>query len=306
MLSPDDIRTAYRFSLGREPDAGELEQHARDTPDLAALGEILRSSEEFDRARVPRLPAFLDCAGPMRLEVEVDRRLLEQMFARVEQTWQALGQTEPYWSVRSCADFRLANYARNAAAYHASGRKDLDRLTAWLRRNEIDGFGPGHTACEYGCGTGRVTGWLASRFSRVIACDISRTHLQLARNHLQEERISNVSLRHIDSLDALGAVEPVDLVLSFLVLQHNPPPLIAFILERMLAWLKPRGIAFFQLPTYTPGYEFAAESYVSRPPTGEIELHVPRFCCARTEREAGSSGRFRPEPEARGGIFILA
>ena len=65
-------------------------------------------------------------------------------------------------------------------------------MTAWLRRNGIAGFGPDRSCCEYGCGTGRVTAWLASSFSRVIACDISRSHLRLAESHLLNAGRRNV------------------------------------------------------------------------------------------------------------------
>src|SRR5208283_475688 len=156
--------------------------------------------------------------------------VLAKMFARIERAWQALGSTDPFWSVLSADQFRKESFPENSAAFYESGRQDLERMTAWLVRNGITGLGPGHCCCEYGCGTGRVTGWLASRFSRVIACDISRSHLQLAESFLQDREGSDIVFRHIDSLSALDSMEPIDLFFSFMVLQHNPPPVMAFIL----------------------------------------------------------------------------
>jgi SAM-dependent methyltransferase len=275
MVSTEDVIMAYRLLLGREPEnAAVVAYHAETARDLAALRETFLTSDEFNASRAPQLSVGLDQGGPMHVEVDVHPALLRQMFARVEQTWQALGVTEPFWSVLSSDVFRRDRFSENAAHFYDSGRYEIDRLTAWLRRNDVPEIGPGSSCCEYGCGTGRVTRWLAPHFARVVACDISSSHLQLAERYLCRAGISNVVFQRIDSPLALNSMEPVDLVLSSLVLQHNPPPVIAFTLERILHWLKPAGIAFFQVPTYLAGYEFRAESYLSRPPSGEIEVHL--------------------------------
>ena len=265
---------AYRLLLGREPEsAAVVEHHSRNASSLAELRDRFLLSAEFDRARVPKLPLALDRGEPMHVEVQAEPWLLRKMFARTEQTWQSLGKSDPFWSVLSSELFRKPNFDQNAAAFYESGRLDLDRLSAWLNRNGIHGFGPQHTCCEYGCGTGRVTGWLASRFSRVIACDISEPHLALAARHIEESGRGDVCFRHIESIETLNSLEAVDLIFSFLVLQHNPPPVMAFILEKLLGSLKPGGVAFFQVPTYHAAYRFVAGQYVDQPETGEIEVH---------------------------------
>ena len=59
------------------------------------------------------------------------------------------------------------------------------------------------------------------------------------------------------------------------MLQHNPPPVILAILERVFARLQPGGIAYFQVPTYRAGYRFVLEEYL-REDVGksEMEMHV--------------------------------
>jgi 2-polyprenyl-3-methyl-5-hydroxy-6-metoxy-1,4-benzoquinol methylase len=128
-------------------------------------------------------------------------------------------------------------FGEHADTYWESGKGDVDRLNAWLKRNGIPAFGGNHSCCEYRCGTGRVTRWLADQFSRVVALDISQPHIELAQSHMKRAGKSNVSFRHIDSLAFLNQkVQPVDVFFSFLVLQHNPPPIIAVILNTVLQW----------------------------------------------------------------------
>jgi hypothetical protein len=60
-----------------------------------------------------------------------------------------------------------------------------------------------------------------------------------------------------------------------IVLQHNPPPLIAHILRKLLDALRPGGVAFFQLPTYSRGYRFEVAKYLrSKARADSVEMHV--------------------------------
>jgi hypothetical protein len=77
------------------------------------------------------------------------------------------------------------------------------------------------------------------------------------------------------TLASLDELPPVDLVFSVIVLQHNPPPLIAHVLRKLLGTLRPGGVAFFQVPTYARGYRFETAKYLrSKPRTDCVEMHV--------------------------------
>ena len=54
----------------------------------------------------------------------------------------------------------------------------------------------------------------------------------------------------------------VDLLYSVLVMQHNPPPVIAELLRAFLGRVNVGGFAFFQVPTYAENYEFTLDRYV--------------------------------------------
>jgi SAM-dependent methyltransferase len=272
MVSREDVQMAYRLILGREPESDDAIECHRMRADLASLREHFLESNEFRLSRVTKLPMDLDLAPALRLDLDIPPRLLERMFQRVEETWRRLAATEPYHSVLVSDDFRSVRFGEHAAEYHESGRGDVERLLAWLRRNRIE-LEKLSSCCEYGCGTGRITAWLAPHFQRLVACDISAPYLKLAEQHLASQGIANVTLRGVPDLRSLRKRESVDLVFSILVLQHNPPPVMAFLLRTLLGWLNRNGVAYLQLPTYALGYQFDAERYLSGSER-EMEMHV--------------------------------
>jgi len=266
---------AYRLLLGREPEsAGAVAGHVATCPDLAALRARFLNSEEYTSRTVVKLSPQFDLGKPVRVDVNVTRDLLDKMLCRVEETWRYLGAVEPYWSVITAEKYKQANFSENASDFYESGQGEVNRLFAWLMRNDVNINTESASCCEYGCGTGRVTRWLAARFSKVIACDISQPHIDRARENLNRLGTSNVTFHQIGSLDALSTLSPVDVVFSFIVLQHNPPPVMALILSNLLRILKPGGVAFFQVPVYSLSYAFTAEDYVEQPLTHKMEMHV--------------------------------
>ncbi|MGH7093257.1 MAG: hypothetical protein ACREFB_06960, partial [Stellaceae bacterium] len=64
-----------------------------------------------------------------------------------------------------------------------------------------------------------------------------------------------------------------DVLVSTIVLQHNPPPIAALMLDAALRKLRPGGVALFQVPTYGPRYRFVAEDYLAHLGEG-MEMHV--------------------------------
>jgi SAM-dependent methyltransferase len=85
-----------------------------------------------------------------------------------------------------------------------------------------------------------------------------------------------------------GMAETFDLWFSHIVLQHNPPPVIANVLRRMFSMLAPGGVAIFQVPTYSPGYRFNAEVYLAEPRQKNIEMHcLPQPVVFKLAAQAG-------------------
>jgi SAM-dependent methyltransferase len=145
-------------------------------------------------------------------------------------------------------------------AFYATGQGELLRLEAWLRRNSLE-LKPDLICAEYGCGVGRVTQWLARRFRRVVAFDISEPHLKAAHDYLCRHGVHNIDFVLVRGKADLQMLSDVDLFHSHIVLQHNPPPIMTEILATAFAGLKKGGYCFFQIPTYSANYSFSMDSY---------------------------------------------
>ena len=276
MVSREDVIAAYRLFLEREPESEQaVRAHMESFQNLEQLRQAFFKAPEFrGRSGESQGTLPIDQAQAIEVEVDVGDAALERLLARVEECWSRLGREEPYWSVLSGPRFRMANFAQNEQHYQGSGESDLLRLLTWLERNGVDPSALG-SLLEFGCGTGRVTRWLCSRFPRVVACDISEPHLILAQEHLERSGCRNVEFRQVRSIGQLGLLPEADLIYCVLVLQHNPPPVIALLLRRLLACLTPGGLAFFQVPTYARDYRFRCSEHLSKPlPKGSFEMHV--------------------------------
>lgn len=284
---------AYRLILGREPENAEVvRDHAQCSASLADLRERFLESSEFtqryrsvERERGRNVSVFPPCSIQIRVDAATRDRLLEH----VARSWNHLGDSEPYWSVMSEPQYIMERIGETREAFLDSGRENVERLLATLRRNDI-ALNPEWDVLELGCGLGRSTRWMASLFAKVIAVDISPSHLRLAqRINADATQFERIEWMCLPDRANLGALPGFDLFFSMIVLQHNPPPIIGLVLEQVADRLRPGGIAFFQVPTYQRGYSFDAETYLRlRADTREIEMHAfPQSEVFRIFRERG-------------------
>ncbi len=243
----------------------------------ALLRGLRRSGNEGLRAEIARFVMEnrfpVDLAPELPIEVTCDDSTLRELWARVRDAWERLGKDEPYWSVCTADSFKQSNFRRNEKEFWDSGQFITGRMKDWAGRNGI-ACRPDWVCLEYGCGTGRTTRWLCQDFQSVIACDISAPHLALARGALDRFGCKNVEFLQVSTLDLLDRRPPVDLLFSMLVLQHNPPPVIAYVLDHLLGKLNPGGIAFLQVPTFDPAYSFGVREYLDAAEHPKIEMHV--------------------------------
>lgn len=227
-------------------------------------------------------------APPIEIETEVDDAGLARLLAHTEQTWTRLGDEEPHWSVISAERFRQDQLDENRTEFYDSGRGDVDIFLAFLARNGVDAKRLSRVL-EFGCGLGRVTRFLAERFAHVEGCDISPSHLRQAEVYLKTKGLGNISLKRVKGLDDLDGAADLDAIFSVIVLQHNPPPAIVAILQRLLKRLRPGGVAYFQVPTHSTEYSFKLDHYLAHGlEANHIEMHyVPQRRIFQIAREAG-------------------
>lgn len=175
-----------------------------------------------------------------------------------------------FWDARGREDARRysvpGGVPTDEAAFAASGERLVDGL------GELLGWTPDPDAVvlEVGCGAGRISGALATRVSRVVAYDISRTMLAAARDRLPQLR--NLVWRHGHAGDL--AAEPegsVDAVLLIGVLAHLPEPEDLIVaLDQAARTVAPGGAVIFDLrlvpePLRLPG-EDPVPPHVARHP----------------------------------------
>ncbi|MFA7280410.1 MAG: methyltransferase domain-containing protein [Sterolibacterium sp.] len=277
MISRDDVVAAFRLLLGREPESETVVAHyAAEVKDLRELRELFVNSVEFREknqdSQPPRPPRPPFNGPPMQVELVAPPEKLAALFAKVSAQWHHLGGTEPHWSVLTKDSYFQENFQMNREPFYASGETELKMFDATLARAQVSA--QSWTRClELGCGVGRVTAALATRFEEVIAVDISAAHLSVAEEHLRSEGVNNVRLQHLDSIDAIAGLGEFDVLYSRIVLQHNPPPVVARLLGDLLVQLRPGGIAFFQVPTYKAGYRFQIDEYLSKQNSTDMEMH---------------------------------
>jgi SAM-dependent methyltransferase len=127
---------------------------------------------------------------------------------------------------------------------------------------------------------------LAPHADKVVGVDISPPHLRLARERAAATGVGNVQFESIASVNDLDRYEGFDFVICRIVLQHNPPPVMAALYAKLLSALAPGGIAIVQIPTFIHGQSFAAADYlVSEQPQMEMNS-LPQQVIFRIIEEA--------------------
>lgn len=272
MASSEEVKFAYRYLLGREPENEVvLSDYAFGCADWRELRKEFLDSSEFklQQKPLPRLP--LDVPA-MTVETHGPSDKLKKLFSITGKQWSRLGTTEPHWSVLTQEPFLRGNLSNNREAFYASGESDVQMLINTMARAGLCASDYSH-CLEFGCGIGRVTAPLARCFSRVTGVDISAPHIELAAEHAQDEDLRNIEFRQIREIDDLQTLDGFDLLFSRLVLQHNPPPVTARLLDQLLLQLSPGGVAFIQIPTYKSGYRFIIDEYLANPNSATFDTH---------------------------------
>ena len=272
----DAVVWAYRLFLDREPENAEVvARTAAEGKSTAELRRTFLSSDEYRvRSGDGGRPSLTGTESPMAIDDVRDPAEVARLLEHIAKTWTRFGDTEPHYSVVTDEKFKADRIEANIDAFHAGGEHSIARLDAALARNGIT-LGKQATCFELGCGVGRLTAWLARRYANVIATDISESHLALAREHLGAQGSSNVEFHRLLGVDSIDALPAFDLFFSVIVLQHNPPPVMEAILERIFNRLDSGAIAYFELPTYIPGYQFDVREYLRQHESSvDMEIHA--------------------------------
>jgi SAM-dependent methyltransferase len=276
------IAALYQGMLKRDPDSAGFDTHLASLKQRGLLPVVrdFLESAEFKRTHFDPPPGLNLNFSP-RNEVETQLSIDDKvkLWKHIQTVWTKFGEEEPYWSVLTDKKFLAGQFYREnlIESFYDTGSHDLTFFDAFLQRNDVEAPRDA-TIAEFGCGVGRVTRFLARRYKRVLAFDVSPSHLAAARERLRQENIDNVEFVLLEGPHGLSRLQGVDIFFSLIVLQHNPPPIICDILGRAFHGLASGGIAFFQAPTYGLGYKFALQDYYEGEYNrGDMEIHfVPQ------------------------------
>jgi len=238
-------------------------------------------------ASEPLGPSRLSLAvHPMNVQVFAPPEWAGTLLANTAAQWQHLGETEPRWSVLTAEAFLQEHLAENLESFYASGLAELATLDATLARAGL-GERRFQTCVELGCGVGRVTHALARRYA-TTGVDVSAAHLAIANHYVQSLGLPSVRLAQLLSIEGIKSLGRFDVAYSRLVLQHNPPPVMAALIAALLAALNPGGVAYFQIPTFKVGYRFETREYLESSQQTHMEMHyLPQATLFKIIADAG-------------------
>ncbi len=157
-------------------------------------------------------------------------------------TWDALGHDDPHWAILSRPDKRGGRW--NNDEFFAAGEIEIAAIQAYCEQ-----LGRPHQrrmAVDFGCGIGRLTRALGSRYDHVIGVDISPSMLAQALSanaHLANVCFVENAQPRLDFL----ADASVDLVYSVITLHHMPSRLQRAYIAEFLRVLAVDGLAVFQI-----------------------------------------------------------
>jgi ubiquinone/menaquinone biosynthesis C-methylase UbiE len=152
-----------------------------------------------------------------------------------------------------------------------TARRDADRIRQYLRGGDV--------VLNIGCGIGRVDLYLAPLVKELWAVDVSGEMLRRAQERLSG--CANVRFLEVGNRDFLAAFGPqtMDLVFSYLVLQHLEKEDAVTYIREAARVLRPGGVFVTQFPNY-------------------LSPEYARVLLLESENAERSPGRVRPYTEA--------
>lgn len=224
---------------------------------------------------------------PISVEATVTPHQLTQMLTRIEDIFTKHASERPHWTVATTPIYEPDQFEAHRNQFFQSGRDDVRTFQAFLARAGLSL--PSYRSCfEFGCGVGRITVALAELFEQVIGADVALPMLVEAERTALAFNVANIRWLLTNRFNVYNSLSDYDVFFSVISLQHNPPPVISYLLTRLLTKLRSGGIGFFQLPTYHSAYSFSPEKYLSSPATNDIEVHcLPQRILFDLVRQSG-------------------
>jgi 2-polyprenyl-3-methyl-5-hydroxy-6-metoxy-1,4-benzoquinol methylase len=163
-----------------------------------------------------------------------------------QRAWERLARKDPLWAVLT--DPRKRGRAWQEDEFFATGTREIATLFGYL---EGRGIAPAdhRLALDFGCGVGRLSRALATRFDEVHGVDASPTMIERARGlNAQAPGKMTFILNQAPDLAQLPSAR-YSFIYSNIVLQHIPYPASLTYVREFMRLVRPGGLVVFQTPT---------------------------------------------------------
>jgi SAM-dependent methyltransferase len=167
---------------------------------------------------------------------------------RQRREWGELATIDPLWAILSDPSKEGGRWELDE--FFETGRVEVDQLMSDASR--LGYPAARNTALDFGCGVGRITQALGSRFDEAIGVDIAQPMVDRARELAKD--VPNCTFR-TNAAEDLGQFGDAafDLVYSKLVLQHvGSSAQIGQYLSELARVLAPSGLGVVQVPAAIP------------------------------------------------------
>jgi SAM-dependent methyltransferase len=162
----------------------------------------------------------------------------------VRATWEKIGRDDPFWGVLTWEGTEHGKW--DIEEFFSEGEREvaafMDEARALRALPEVK------DVLDFGCGVGRLSRALATRFESVTGLDVSAPMVEQA-TRLVTAGHPNATFQVSISARLPFSDNSFDLVLSNIVLQHMPPKLARGYIREFLRVLRPEGVAIFQIPS---------------------------------------------------------
>jgi 2-polyprenyl-3-methyl-5-hydroxy-6-metoxy-1,4-benzoquinol methylase len=163
-----------------------------------------------------------------------------------DEAWREYGRDDPYFGVLTDDKFRKENLtSETLKEFFDSGDSHVSTILSLLR-NHVAPSLQMHDALDFGCGVGRLSLPLASRFGKVVGIDISEAY--------RIEALANCKRRGIVNVEFFESLAPLlqsdtrfDLVHSSIVFNHISQVRGLKIIGHMFDLLRPQGAMAIQI-----------------------------------------------------------
>jgi SAM-dependent methyltransferase len=167
---------------------------------------------------------------------------------RHRQDWEHLAETDPLWAILTVPGRKGGRW--DVDEFFATGEAEVAHVASVAEN--LGRPARRARALDFGCGVGRLTRALGTRFDTAIGIDISAGMVEQARRLNQAFPACEFRVNASPDLAALES-DSFDVVYSSIALQHIPTvPEIERYVTEFLRVARPDGLVVFGLPFYIP------------------------------------------------------